>query len=860
MADGEVLIDIKGDDSKFQKTLSSLGSVAKQALGTALGNLGAQALSSLTSAASNAINTLKSDVLSVGQTFEASMSNVGALMGIDKASDDFARLKQAAADAGATTQFSASEAADALGYMALAGWDASQATGALDGVLNLAAASGMDLAAASDMVTDYLSAFSMEAEDAAYFSDILAYAQANSSTSAEALGQAYKNCAANMNAAGQDIETTTSLLAMMANQGLKGSEAGTALTAIMRDMTAKMEDGCIAIGDTSVAVMDAEGNYRDLTDILLDVEAATDGMGDAERAMALSSTFTADSIKGMNLMLNAGVDAAQQFEEELRNSSGAAIEMAERMNDNLQGDMKIMRSEYEALCNAIYEGANGPLRDLAAVVNKSVLPALLDLVNGVEGADKEVTDAIQELATTAVQILGNMAPRILQVVSALITSVVSALVQAAPTILSGLVSLTSDVIAAFVVALPGLVQAIADTLNTTVDTILFELIPVIIGALPEILAAFVDGLTSIIQHLAELAPALMEQTLPLIVNGIVALTSAFLEALPAFILALSNLIAAVVAELPKYHGALLSGAIQLFLALVESLPQILPALIEAVIQVIMAVISVIPQYIPLLLDVAVQLFMALVQAAPMILQALLASLGSLIQSAVSYIPTFITSVITAAIQLFGGIVTAVPQILTSLIGAIGSLLNNIPGTIMGYAGSISDAAFNMMMGMINGISGAAGAVWDTITNVCWGALDAVKSFFGIASPSKVMRKMGIYIDKGLGGGIEEDESDVVRAMRGVMDSTLDVANMGIKAHATADAAFSMANGYGNSVVMQSAAENSALMGKIDALLAAYGSGKPTIVIQEMYVREEEDIERISERLSQLVDHRLVNLQ
>lgn len=120
-------------------------------------------------------------------------------------------------------------------------------------------------------------------------------------TSAEQLGEAYRNSAANLNAAGQDVETVTSMLEAMANQGYKGSEAGTALTAVMRDITNNMEDGAIKIGDTSVAVSDAQGNFRDLTDILLDVEKATDGMGEAERAAALGATFTADSTKGLNL-------------------------------------------------------------------------------------------------------------------------------------------------------------------------------------------------------------------------------------------------------------------------------------------------------------------------------------------------------------------------------------------------------------------------------------------------------------------------------------------------------------------------------------------------------------------------------
>ena len=222
---------------------------------------------------------LASEVIEVGSSFEKSMSNVQALSGATE--EELQLLSDTAKEFGSSTQFSATEAADALSYMALAGWDAKTSTEALGGVLDLAASSGMDLAEASDMVTDYMSAFGMEASESAYFADLLSYAQSNANTTAEGLGEAFKNCAANMNAAGQDVETTTALLSSMANQGLKGSEAGTALTAVMRDMTSKMEDGAIAIGETSVKVQDAQGNYRDLTDILNDVESAVDGMGDA---------------------------------------------------------------------------------------------------------------------------------------------------------------------------------------------------------------------------------------------------------------------------------------------------------------------------------------------------------------------------------------------------------------------------------------------------------------------------------------------------------------------------------------------------------------------------------------------------
>lgn len=386
-----------------------------------------------------------------GMAFDAMMSEVAAISGAT--GDDLQLLRDTAKEYGSTTVFSATEAAEALKYMSLAGWDAQTSSEALGGVLDLAASSGMDLADASDMVTDYLSAFGMEAKDSAYFADLLAYAQSKSNTTAEGLGDAFKNVAANMHAAGQDVETTTALLAKMADQGLKGSESGTALAAILRDITNKMDtaklsidgynkqaeqmgkdtnklsealkkagvtdsefnkaleasngdagafilklqemakkgkdvsavfkenditmeetqsilntltaaekDYSILIGETSVKISDQNGNYRDMSDILADVEKATQGMGDAEKAAALSSTFTADSIKGLNLLLNAGVDEAKGFEEGLRSSEGTAKDMSDTMNDNLAGDLKSLDSMLEGVKIQLYENFEPALR------------------------------------------------------------------------------------------------------------------------------------------------------------------------------------------------------------------------------------------------------------------------------------------------------------------------------------------------------------------------------------------------------------------------------------------------------------------------------------------------------------------
>lgn len=411
------LSDAEYAADKLDNSLEEVESSAKKAddgftmFKATLANLAADAIMR----AVDGIKNLVGNVIELGQNFTSTMSEVSAISGAT--GEDFEKLEACAREYGATTVFSASNAAEALKYMSLAGWDADQSTSALGGVLNLAAASGMELGAASDMVTDYLSAFAMEAGDAACFADLLSYAQSHSNTTAEALGEAYKNCAANLNAAGQDVETVTSLLEGMANQGYKGSEAGTAMAAIMRDITNGMKDGAIKIGETSVAVMDAQGNFRDLTDILTEVEAATNGMGDAERAVALSSTFTADSTKGLNLILNEGMDNIAGYEEELRGASRSAEEMANIMNDNLSGDVAAMNSAFEELGLKIYDALESKLRAGVQFITNGVIPA----IEWLGGHIPEVTIAVSGLgAVIAAMNWGTISSKIAMVKGALV--------------------------------------------------------------------------------------------------------------------------------------------------------------------------------------------------------------------------------------------------------------------------------------------------------------------------------------------------------------------------------------------------------------------------------------------------------
>lgn len=412
MADGKVKIetsvDQKGIQVGLQETEKKVASFGKSTqenftgIDAAVSKAG-QTIATFVSAAAiaSAVKQATDYVIQVGSAFEASMSEVQAISGATGA--ELEKMSAKAKQLGSTTKFSATEASQAFKYMALAGWDTNKSISAIDGVLQLAAASGMDLAAASDMVTDYLSAFGMEASQATYMADMLAYAQSHSNTTAEQLGEAYKNCAANMNASGQDIETTTALLEALANQGAKGSEAGTKVAAIMRDVTAKMDEGKIAIGDTTVAVMDANGNFRDMTDIIKDVDTATQGMGDAEKAAALASTFTSDSISGLNMILNEGVDKIAGYEEELRNSSGAASDMADTMQNNLQGKITAAGSALEGLGIAAYDYISGPagtVVDMATGMFKGLTDVLtpeLDTAHQLLADAEDTVDAVQAI-------------------------------------------------------------------------------------------------------------------------------------------------------------------------------------------------------------------------------------------------------------------------------------------------------------------------------------------------------------------------------------------------------------------------------------------------------------------------------
>ena len=346
--------DAETETKKFGITMNG-ASEGTDKLKVSLGSLvSAQVVVDVLRNCARAIKEVAEAAIEVGMKFESSMSNVEALSGAS--GDALERLSEKAREMGSQTIYSASESADALSYMALAGWNVEQMLEGIEPVLSLAAAANMDLAEASDIVTDYITAFGLKASDAAHFSDAMARAMSTSNTTVELLAESYKNCAATCGSMGIAMEDATAVLATMANAGVKGGEAGTALNTILTRLATNTKNCADKLKDYGIAVYDAEGNMNSISSILNGLGDIWGELSDKEQA-ALAKTIagTQQYSRFQTIMLGvseAAKEGGQSFDDyaaSLRDCDGAAQQMAKTMQDNLTGDVTILKSALEGL-------------------------------------------------------------------------------------------------------------------------------------------------------------------------------------------------------------------------------------------------------------------------------------------------------------------------------------------------------------------------------------------------------------------------------------------------------------------------------------------------------------------------------
>lgn len=328
------------------------------------------------------VTALGTAAVKTASDFDSAMSKVAAVSGAT--GDDLQALRDKAREMGSKTKFSASEAAEAMNYMAMAGWKTNDMLSGIDGIMNLAAASGEDLATTSDIVTDALTAFGLTAADSGHFADVLAAASSNANTNVSMLGESFKYCAPIAGALGFSCEDTAEALGLMANAGIKSTQSGTSMRSIMTALSGEVKFCSESFGEMEIATTNSDGSMRSLSDILADCRVAFDQMSESEKASAAQSLVGKNAMSGFLALMNAAPADIDKLSGAIANCDGSSLQMAETMQDNLAGQLTILKSQLEELAISFGEILMPVIRDIITKIQ-----GFVDKLNALDPATKQ---------------------------------------------------------------------------------------------------------------------------------------------------------------------------------------------------------------------------------------------------------------------------------------------------------------------------------------------------------------------------------------------------------------------------------------------------------------------------------------
>lgn len=401
----EVLLEAK---DKITPVLQTIGSGLKN-FGSRAWNVTLKAVDYATAPIRGVINLLKNPILQAGavlgvsvgladtintyKDFEAAMSQVQAISGSTQS--DLTRLTAKAKEMGATTKFTAAESAEAFNYMAMAGWNAEQMMGGIEGILNLAAASGEDLGTTSDIVTDALTAFGLKASDATHFSDVLAQASSSANTDVGMMGETFKYVASMAGSLSYSIEDVALMTGLMANSGIKSTQAGTALNSVLTRLATNSSGAADAIAALGVNFYDSAGNARPLGTVMGELREATKGMNQEQKSSLANTVAGMEAQKGLLAILNASEEDYNKLADAISNADGASKRMSDTMMDNLSGDITLFQSAVDGLKISLGERmSNSWLRDIVQWLTAQV-PKVEQLFSDAMDAGERKLDSIK---------------------------------------------------------------------------------------------------------------------------------------------------------------------------------------------------------------------------------------------------------------------------------------------------------------------------------------------------------------------------------------------------------------------------------------------------------------------------------
>lgn len=532
-SDGQLIFDTKLDSSGFEKGVGSLASKAKEIGGGVAksADFVKNAVLTGTKAMVAGVSSFGAYSLKAGSDFDAGMSEVQAISGAT--SDQLQALRDKAKEMGAKTKFSASQSAEALKYMGMAGWKADQMLAGLPGIMNLAAASGEDLGLVSDIVTDSLTAFGMKAEETGRFVDVLAAASTNSNTNVSMLGESFKYIAPVAGALGYTAEDTALALGLMANAGIKSSQSGTSLRASLTRLAKPTKEVKTTMEALGISITNSQGQMLPLKDLMIELRSSFSDLTKEQQAQAAAALFGKEAMSGMLAIINASDEDFNKLAEAINNSTGAAENMAKIMNDNLKGDFTIMMSALEGLGISFYENLDKPMRSVVQSVTKQIdilnqainndlasIPQvlgsmiadgavaiaskapmmietgqniILSFLDGIDSNSDKLADSSVKIITHLVTALLNTGSKLLEVGGKLVLKIGEGLANNAETIAPKALEVIGKLADGFLKALPQMIKIGADIVKGVAKG-LKENPQIVAEAVPAILKAFASAM------------------------------------------------------------------------------------------------------------------------------------------------------------------------------------------------------------------------------------------------------------------------------------------------------------------------------------------------------------------------------
>lgn len=735
---------------------SSFGSKISSGLANAA-KLGGKALAGATTAA---LGFAKSSV-GAGGDFDKSMSQVAATMGITNEelnsiqvqTDSFSgTLRDFAQEMGSTTVFSATQAADALNYMALAGYDAQKSAEMLPTVLNLAAAGNMDLAQASDMVTDASSALGLTTEETYLMIDKMAKTSSSTNTSVAQLGRGMLKVGGTArNLAGGTTELST-MLGVLADNGIKGAEGGTHLRNIMLAMNPTTDAACYAWKRLGLSAYDAQGNLRPLPEIFGDLNAAMEGMSMEEKTYLLKDMFNKTDLASVNALLGTTSERFTELASKIDDSTGAAEKMAGVQLDNLSGDITLFKSALEGAQIAVSDVLTPALRQFVQFGSEGLSRLTKAFKEeGLAGAMSEFGVLLSE----GLDMVIDMMPGMLKAGMSLLDSLIDGLVNNIPKLSDTALKIMSMIVNSLASNLPKLIKSAVEiivTLSNGIAGALPKLVPTIVKTIIKIVTTLIDNVDKLIDSAIAIITALAE--------GLINSLPILIEKAPVII---QKLVDAIVNNAPK----LLKAAFTLITTLAKALIDYIPDLLVSIPKIITSLVNGLSKAAPKLLSSALEFIKTLANGVIKYLPKLAAKAPSIIAALVK---SLVENLFKIA-EVGGKIVI---QLTAGLVNNFSSLIIKIPGLMVdivnAFVDAIKDGPSNVGGMIVNGLWNGISSGWEwllnNVRNLVGNLISTAKEALGIHSPSRVFAEIGEFCVAGFNKGIADlmDTSTITRSI------------------------------------------------------------------------------------------------